>query len=112
MRMLLVAMRLMGKRIGAQLTQSELAVVVSLGAAIGVPMQVPDRGMLPAILILAIAVGIQRGLNQLAARRRRVELITQGDVITLVEDGRMLLDNMRTTAMSRERLFSVLRSQK
>jgi hypothetical protein len=41
---LLVAMRLMGKRIGAQLTQSELAVVVSLGAAIGVPMQAPDRG--------------------------------------------------------------------
>jgi uncharacterized membrane protein YcaP (DUF421 family) len=108
---LLVAMRLMGKRIGSQMTQTELAVVVTLGAAIGVPLQAPDRGILPAFIILAIAIAFQRGLNAVAARRRGVELLTQGDVSVLVEDGRLLIDNMLATTISKERLFSVLRTR-
>src|SRR5687768_15678962 len=60
---LMVAMRLMGKRMAAQMTVSEVAVIVTLGAAVGLPMQAPDRGMLPALVILAVAVIFQRGLS-------------------------------------------------
>lgn len=38
--LLLVAMRMMGKRVAAQLSITELAVILMLGAAIGVPIQV------------------------------------------------------------------------
>lgn len=37
--LLLVAMRLMGKRVAAQLSITELAVILMLGAAIGVPIR-------------------------------------------------------------------------
>jgi uncharacterized membrane protein YcaP (DUF421 family) len=38
--LLLISMRLMGKRVAAQLSITELAVILMLGAAIGVPIQV------------------------------------------------------------------------
>src|SRR4051812_14086516 len=107
--LLLVAMRLMGKRVAAQMSVSELAVIVTLGAAVGVPMQVPDRGMLPAVLILIVAVLFQRGVAILGFRHRKVEVITQGDVNVLVQDGRLFLGEMRSAALSRERLFALLR---
>jgi len=74
--LLLVIMRLMGKRVASQLSISELAVVVTLGAAVGVPMQVQDRGMLPAVLILLVALGFQRGISLWAFRIRRRCLTT------------------------------------
>src|SRR4051794_39717112 len=86
---LLIAMRMMGKRVAAQMSVSELAVIVTLGAAVGVPMQVPDRGMLPAILILGVAVLFQRGVAVLGFRNRNIETVMQGDVNVLVQDGRI-----------------------
>ena len=53
---LLITLRVMGRRVASQMTISELAIVVTLGAAVGVPMQDPKRGMLGAVAILAIAV--------------------------------------------------------
>src|SRR4051812_34751349 len=61
--MIVFFMRLMGKRVAAQLSMSELAVVLTLGAAAGLPMQVPERGILPAAAVLAVALVFQRGLS-------------------------------------------------
>jgi uncharacterized membrane protein YcaP (DUF421 family) len=108
---LMIAMRLMGKRVASQMSVSELGVIVTLGAAVGVPMQVPDRGMLPAILILIVAIFFQRGVSLWGFRNRKVEMIAQGDVSVLVQDGRIFLDAMRTAVFSRERLFALLRSR-
>ncbi|MBV8483880.1 MAG: hypothetical protein JO077_13570 [Verrucomicrobia bacterium] len=40
----------MGRRVASQMTISELAVVVTLGAAIGVPLQAPEQGVLARYL--------------------------------------------------------------
>src|SRR5438132_1156779 len=61
--LLLVCMRLLGKRVAGQMSISELAIFLSLGAAVGLPLQVPDRGLLPAIAVLLVAVLFQRGLS-------------------------------------------------
>jgi uncharacterized membrane protein YcaP (DUF421 family) len=57
---LLVSMRLMGKRVTAQLSITELAVILMLGAAIGVPIQVSSQGVLPAVVVLITVVSFQR----------------------------------------------------
>jgi uncharacterized membrane protein YcaP (DUF421 family) len=107
--MLQVVLRFMGRRVAAQMTISELAVIVTLGAAVGVPMQDPTRGMLAAGLILLIALGFQRGIGWATFRSRKAEVLAMGDVLVIVEDGRILLDVMQHIGLSRERLFSVLR---
>jgi uncharacterized membrane protein YcaP (DUF421 family) len=106
---LMLAMRVMGKRVAGQMSISELAVIVTLGAAVGVPMQVPDRGMLPALLILCVAVAFQRGFAIWGFKDNRVETVVHGAVNVLVQDGRILLDQARATALSGDRLFAMLR---
>jgi uncharacterized membrane protein YcaP (DUF421 family) len=108
--LLLVFMRLMGKRFAAQLTTNELAVVLMLGAAIGVPIQVVTQGILPAVIVLAITTGLQRGLAWLSFKNRKLEALAQGDVSMLVQDGRYLLDKLNDLRLSREMLASELRA--
>src|SRR5205809_8135052 len=54
--LLVLSMRLMGKRMSSQLSRNELASLVVLAAAIGVPLQSPERGILPAVIIAAIII--------------------------------------------------------
>jgi len=58
--LLIVSMRLLGKRMASQLTRNELAAMVSLAAAIGVPILAPDRGILPAIIIAIVVIAVTR----------------------------------------------------
>ena len=60
---LLIFLRLIGKRMGGVLTFSELAVMLTLGAILAVPMQSPERGILQGLLILVCVLVLQRGLN-------------------------------------------------
>src|ERR1700712_1547508 len=108
--LLLISMRLMGKRVAAQLSITELAVILMLGAAIGVPIQVSSQGVLPAVVVLLTVVFMQRASSRAAVRWRRVELLTQGDATLVVRDGRILLDSLKQNQMSREMLASELRA--
>src|SRR6059058_5518901 len=69
--LLIVSMRLLGRRIAAQLSRIEMIALFSLAAAIGVPLQAPDRGLLPAVVISVIVVGIGRLIAALACRNQR-----------------------------------------
>ncbi len=108
---LLLVLRLLGKRMSAQLTITELAVMVTLGGIVSVPMQLPDRGILPALVVLCGTFIFQRGLNLLAFKYRKVEVVSQGDVHLLVKNGQLELDQMRASRTSRDQLFSQLRSK-
>jgi uncharacterized membrane protein YcaP (DUF421 family) len=108
--LLLVFMRLMGKRVAAQLTIIETAVILMLGAAIGLPIQVLTQGILPAVVVLATTTLLHRTLLHWALRKERFETVIYGDVILLLSEGRMLLDNLSKSKISRELLSSELRA--
>ena len=108
--LLLIFMRLMGKRVAAQLTSIETAVILMLGAAIGLPIQVLTQGILAAVVVLATTTFLQRSLSGLALKSERLESMVYGDVVLLLCDGRMLLDNLRGSKLSREMLTSELRA--
>ena len=61
--LLLVVMRLLGKRMNGQLTNLELAVMLTMGAIIAPPMQLPDRGLLSGVLALCCALFFLRGTS-------------------------------------------------
>jgi len=106
---LMIAMRLMGKRMASQLSRNEMTAMVSLAAAIGVPLQSPDRGIFPILVIAAIVVTIQQTTAWLSTRSQKLEKVTQGDLAVLVEDSRLNLHHMKRAGISRERLFAQLR---
>jgi uncharacterized membrane protein YcaP (DUF421 family) len=108
---LLVAARHIGKRVAGQMSVMKLTIMVTLGADIVVPLQAPDRGILPAVLILGVAIVYQRGLTLWSFENRWAELTIQRDVTTVVQDGCLDLGAMRRTVLSRESLFAILRQR-
>ena len=108
---LLVVLRLMGKRMGGQLTISELAVMLTLGAIICVPMQIPDRGILQGALVLVCALVFQRGLTLAGFNSSSLEKIMQGTEIILVKNGVIQVDQLNKANISRQQLYAILRSQ-
>jgi uncharacterized membrane protein YcaP (DUF421 family) len=107
---LMVSMRLMGKRMASQLSRNELIALVSNSAAIGVPLQAPDRGILAAVVIAMVVIAIQQLLAALSSRNQRLESFTQGDLTVLIADSRLDLDRMRETGITKEKAFAQLRS--
>ncbi|MCE6989738.1 DUF421 domain-containing protein [Dyadobacter sp. CY323] len=107
---LMISMRLMGKRMASQLSRNEMIAMVSLAAAIGIPLQAPDRGILPAFIIAAVVTLIQQLTAWLATRSQKLESLTQGNISVLVSDHHLNLKNMKTAGITRERVFAQLRS--
>lgn len=81
----LVIVRLLGKRMNGQLTLTEMAVMLTLGAIVSPIMQLPNRGILLGLVILICALTFQRGLTWLDFKNQRVEEITQGKESLLIE---------------------------
>ncbi|GAB4029529.1 DUF421 domain-containing protein [Spirosoma jeollabukense] len=107
---LLVSMRMMGKRMANQLSRNEMAALVSMAAAVGVPLLDAHRGLLAAVVIALVIVGVQRLIARLIQDNPRLEAITQDTPSILVENGVLQLDAMRETLVTRERLLAQLRS--
>jgi uncharacterized membrane protein YcaP (DUF421 family) len=107
---LMVSMRLMGKRMSSQLSRNELAALVSLAAAVGIPLMAPDRGMLPAIVIAAVLIFVERLISARAAKSEAFESFAQGQISTLVKDGVIDVAVLESLSLSRERLLAQLRS--
>lgn len=108
---LLVIVRLLGKRMSGQLTQTEMAVMVTLGAIVSPAMQLPDRGVLASILTLGLILVLFRYVNLLGVRRPEVEQLTHGMESLLVKDGVLQLDELRRARVSHQQVLSALRNK-
>ena len=109
---LMVAVRLLGKRMSGQITNLELAVMITLGGIVALPMEVSDRGILPAVVLLFSVLSLQATLSYLGTRSLRLEQVVVGKGAVLVKDGTLLTDELRKTGLSQQQLFSAFRTQK
>jgi uncharacterized membrane protein YcaP (DUF421 family) len=108
---LMVSMRLMGKRMSSQLSRNEMAAVASLAAAVGVPLMNPDRGLLPAAVIAMVIITLQVLIAKIAAKSKKFESLTQDKYNILIKDGVLNHKAMILTRITRDRVLSQLRSQ-
>ena len=107
---LIASMRIMGRRMASQLSRIEMAAMVSLAAAIGVPLQAPDRGLLPSIVIAIVVVSIERFISYFASRNQKFEQVSQDELDVLVEDSVLKMDRMKRTRITKDRLCAHLRA--
>jgi uncharacterized membrane protein YcaP (DUF421 family) len=105
-------LRWMGKRMGGQISNLELAVMVALGAIVSLPMQALDGGLAPSGALLMCLLGLQRALSAAGARSKRVEETVQGKPSILLRDGVLELGALKSARISRWQLFSMLRTKK
>lgn len=109
--LLILAIRLMGKRMALQLNVTELTAMVALAAAIGVPMQAPDRGILPAAVIAVVVVLAERCITRLTMKNQTAETVFHGDMNVLIEDSVISYDCLKYVSMSKSLVLQQIRSQ-
>jgi len=109
---LLIIVRVMGKRMTGQITLTELAVMITLGAIVSPVMQLPDRGIFFGITVLLVALLFQRGFNLLGFKSEKIEHVSQGVMSLLIKDGTLVLEELEKTRITKQQVFSMLREKK
>jgi uncharacterized membrane protein YcaP (DUF421 family) len=109
--LLIISMRLFGRRMAAQINRIEMVAMFSLAAAIGVPLQAPDRGLLPALIIAIVVILVGRIVANIAFRSERFEAAAEDKLAILASDGVLDMKKILVTRLTVERLFAQLRSE-
>jgi hypothetical protein len=106
---LVVAMRLMGRRLASQLTRIELIAIISLAGGVGRAVAAPEEGLLPALIVVIWVVIMQRAMAKASFHSHHFEHWVQGEAATLLADGSLDLTALRKNGISRDALFAELR---
>lgn len=106
---ILVSLSILGKRGVKQLSVFELVVIIALGSAAGDPMLYKDVGLIPAIIIFIIIIGLYILVTHWVGRSKRVERLVEGKPVCLVENGRFAIDNFEKENLGQDEFFAELR---
>jgi len=109
--MVLIILRLSGKKGVRQLSLFEVAIIISLGSAAGDPMFTKDVPIVPALIVFAAIIGIYRFIIWLAVRSERIETILEGNPEYIIEDGRFVLMDSNKSTFAKDEFLSEMRQQ-
>ncbi|UFH53571.1 DUF421 domain-containing protein [Spirosoma sp. KNUC1025] len=109
--LILVFLRLTGKKGIRQLSIFEVAIIIGLGSAAGDPMVNSDNAILPALLVFITILGLYRLITWLAARSERFESLLEGDPVYIIEEGQFVLLNVSEHTYAKDEFFAEMRQQ-
>ena len=108
---ILVSLRLLGKRGVKQLSIFELVVIIGLGSAAGDPMFYGDVGLLPAIIVFAMVVGLYSLITYIIGQNKKFENLVEGRPVCLIKGGRFSVENFKKEVLGEDEFFAELRMQ-
>ncbi|HSF89178.1 MAG TPA: YetF domain-containing protein [Saprospiraceae bacterium] len=108
---IIVSLRILGKRGVKQLSIFELVVIISLGSAAGDPMLYKEVGLLTAMIVFIIIVGLYSLITYIIGQSPRFEKIMEGEPVILIKNGAFSIDNFSKEALGEDEFFSELRMQ-
>lgn len=108
---IVISLRLLGKRGVKQLSIFELVVIIGLGSAAGDPMFYRDVGILPAMIVFAMVVGLYSLITYMIGRNKRFEKMIEGGPVCLIKKGVFSVDNFKKEMLGEDEFFAELRMQ-
>ncbi len=108
---IMIALRLLGKRGVKQLSVFELVVIIGLGSAAGDPMFYKDVGILPSLVVFIMIVGLYSLITYLIGQNKKFEQLVEGKPICLIRNGVFEIDNFKKEALGEDEFFAELRLQ-
>lgn len=108
---LFVSLRLLGKRGVKQLSIFELVVIISLGSAAGDPMLYRDVGLLPALLVFVVIVGLYSLITYFIGKSKRFEKLVENKPVYLIRNGAFSFENFSKEVLGEDEFFAELRMQ-
>lgn len=106
---ILLSLRLLGKRGIKQLSVFELGVIIGLGSAAGDPMFYKDVGLLPGLVVFVVVIGLYKTVTFFINRSDRFELFVEGEPVSLLKEGQFVLANFEKEPIAMDEFFAQLR---
>lgn len=107
--LLLVALKISGKRQIKQLSVFELVLVIGLGSAAGDPMFYDDVPLGSAVVVFIVMMSCYKLITRLSDKSLTVHESLEGKPVYVVENGRILINNFTEEDLSQSELFTTLR---
>ena len=108
---LIAAVRLLGKRQIGQLEPSEFVVAMLLADLAAIPMQDASLPLLSGLVPIATVVGLELILSWLIMKSVPVRKFLCGKPVILIDNGRLLQENLRRTRVTLDELTCHLRQK-
>jgi len=105
----LISLSILGKRGVKQLSVFELVVIISLGSAAGDPMFYKDVGLIPAIIVFIIVIGLYSLVTHWVGKSKKLEKLVEGSPVCLIKEGNFAIDNFSKEALGQDEFFAELR---
>ena len=106
---ILIALRTSGKRGIKQLSIFELVIIIGLGSAAGDPMFYKDVGIIPALIVFSVVVGLYRTVTWLSGKFIPFEQLVEGKPLYLIRNGKFSIDDFDKEDLSQDEFFAELR---
>ena len=108
---LIAAVRLMGKRQIGQLEASEFVVTMLAANLAALPIEDPEFSMAEGITAIAVLAALEQLLSLGAMRSIRFRKLLCGKPVILIENGKILRENLRRTRVHLDELTEHLRQK-
>lgn len=106
---LLVTLKIAGKRGVRQLSIFETVVIIALGSAAGDPMFYEDVGIIPAMTVFIVIILLYRIVTWLTAKSKRFESFIEGKTECIIEEGKFSIANFKKESLALDEFFAELR---
>ncbi|TDS17635.1 DUF421 domain-containing protein [Sphingobacterium paludis] len=108
--LILIILRLSGRRGVRQLTLFEVAIIISLGSAAGDPMFQEDVPVVYSIVVFGCVMGVYKLVTWLASRFKWMAVMMEGKAMTIVKDGMFDVRHENEHDFSKMEFFAELRN--
>lgn len=106
---IIVGLRLMGKRGIRQLSVFELVVIVGLGSAAGDPMFYKEVGIVFSFVVFLVIIVLYALLVRILGKSPKVEDLLEGKPVCLIRDGVFEVENFKKEHLGSDEFFAELR---
>jgi uncharacterized membrane protein YcaP (DUF421 family) len=106
---LIVGLRLLGKRELGQMSLYDLVMIIVLGNSVQNAMINNDNTLGGGLIAGTVLLVLNRLLNELALRSKRVEHLMVGEPVLIVSDGRLLERPMKRQGVTSDQVRAALR---
>lgn len=108
---ILVCLKLLGKRGVKQLSVFELVVIIGLGSAAGDPMVYKEIGVLTALVAFLIVVLCYKTLTFFVFKFKKIENFIEGKPVYIIRNGLFSIEEFKKENLSEDEFFMELRTK-
>lgn len=109
--MVLLVLRLTGKKGVRQLSIFEVAIIIAMGSAAGDPMFTKDISIFVSLIVFGAIIILYRLITFWASRSEQFEKIIEGEPLYVIEEGRFTLTDDYSHTFAKDEFFSEMRQE-